>query len=191
MRKRKSQMEIMGLAIIIALLMLGMLFVIKFSVTNKEETVKKAFSDKELIANFLNAMRLTTISECKGATIEQLLIDCVNHNGRMNIRCGIDIPNPQCNGDTDSLQYFIKYRFLNETLDQWGIRYSLTFATDPEVQDIVIQLNNPDHDDNATETYMCNEANQAAGHYSKIESDLKPMPLGSGVNMFVEIKICS
>ena len=46
--KRKSQMEIMGLVIIIVLLMIGMLFVVKFTILDKPKTVKKSFAEKKL-----------------------------------------------------------------------------------------------------------------------------------------------
>src|SRR3989344_6497594 len=83
----KGQMEIMGLVIIIVLLLIGMLFVIRFTLLSDTKSIKDTFKEKEMIANFVNAMRLTTVNECRGASMEQLLID-VADDRIISIECG-------------------------------------------------------------------------------------------------------
>src|SRR3989338_4849554 len=78
MQTRKSQMEIMGLAVIVILLTLGSLFVIQFVVLKPQSEIKKTFTQTQTAANTLTAL-LRTSTGCKGTTIIGLLDDCAKH----------------------------------------------------------------------------------------------------------------
>lgn len=193
--KRKSQMEIMGLVIIVALLMIGMLFIIRFSFTADKQTLKKSYSDKEMISNFLNSMRFVTVEDCNSATVEQLLVDC--YDGERDISCNIDVID-SCKSDNPldpTLQTFVKNNLLNGTLDQWGVVYSIRISQDAAGTIPILELYNPpkyirpgglEINDKA-----CIEENENSGLYSKIEPYNAPMPLGSGTNMYAKIMLCS
>jgi len=76
-RKKRAQMEIMGLAIIFILVIFGVLFAIRFVITKPESDIRMGFQESMLAANMLTAIRGTT-TDCKDATVEQLLQDCAS-----------------------------------------------------------------------------------------------------------------
>ena len=80
MQKRRAQMEIMGLVIIIILIAIGMLFGVQFLL--KKPTARPTASVKEsiLAANFLNAM-LSTTTDCYDRSMRDLLQDCALTSG--------------------------------------------------------------------------------------------------------------
>ena len=66
MHKRKSQMEIMGLAIIILLLTLAMIFVVRFVILKGPSDIKKGFTQTELASNMVNTFLKSTSRNCRG-----------------------------------------------------------------------------------------------------------------------------
>ncbi|MFC1800531.1 hypothetical protein ACFLYT_00565 [Nanoarchaeota archaeon] len=77
--RRKSQMEIMGLLIIVILFSLGLLFTIRFMATRERTDVHETFMTKELAANMLNVILKTTSVDCKGADMAELFRDCASY----------------------------------------------------------------------------------------------------------------
>ncbi len=120
---KKAQMEIMGLAIIVILLSLGLLFVIRFVVLKPTEDMKQNYETSELAANFLNALLDTHAPNCHDIKFSALYQDCVN-----NKAYGGKI---QC--DTYKSCGFIeeetKIMFEN-SFDKWGIDYYYIVFTD-------------------------------------------------------------
>ena len=74
---KRSQMEMMGLMVIIILVALGMLFVIQFIVVKEGSQLKKTYTYSQLATNTVNSVLKTTTS-CKGQDINQLLQDCAS-----------------------------------------------------------------------------------------------------------------
>ena len=70
----KAQMEIMGLAIIIILVILGLLFGMTF-LGKESPDIKQSFEEKTLATSFLNTL-LGTSSTCHKATFRVLIQDC-------------------------------------------------------------------------------------------------------------------
>jgi len=71
---KKAQMEILGLAIIVILITLGILFA--FSLASEETTdIEAAFEQKNLAASYINTL-LGTSTACYGATFRELIQDC-------------------------------------------------------------------------------------------------------------------
>ena len=106
--KSKSQMEIMGLAIIVILAALAMIFVIQFIVVKQPTDIKKAFTHKELAANTVNTL-LSTTTDCKELSIAQLLEDCAE---------GALVSCP--GGDSCAYAEQVIDGILEETLVEWN-----------------------------------------------------------------------
>ena len=112
---KKSQMEIMGLAIIVVLLTLGILFVVQFVVLKEPSDIKKTFTKSQMAANMLNSILKTNSKDCYDNTITQLLQDCTDYNENP---AGLII----CENNLNSCEYAnstIRYIFDN-TLAEWG-----------------------------------------------------------------------
>ncbi len=111
---KKSQMEIMGLTIVIILMILGMLFVVRFVVLKPKSDIKQSYADTVLAANMKNSLLLFTTG-CHGQKIQDLLADCVSSSTP-----AITCPNGQ-NSCGYALQQ-IKAIFA-QTLDKWNREY--------------------------------------------------------------------
>ena len=121
---KKAQMEIMGLAIIIILVALAMLFVVQFVILKPQPDIKKAFTHKELAVNTVNTL-LATTTECRDLSLSQLLKDCAEG--------GVI----QCTGGSLSCEYArsIIEEILTDTLDVWNKDYYLTVTVQEQQQD--------------------------------------------------------
>ena len=86
---KRSQMEIMGLAIIVILISLGLLFYVRFVAFEDPKTPKDNYKPSALASNFLNTMLNTNSPDCTNTQFDTLFIDCSTHNyNGGNIPCG-------------------------------------------------------------------------------------------------------
>ncbi|MEM2915897.1 MAG: hypothetical protein QXT19_00860 [Candidatus Woesearchaeota archaeon] len=111
MRRHKGQMEIMGLAIIIILVSLGLLFAVRWML--KPPVVEpQRVEESVLAANFLSTM-LGTTTECNKRTVRDLLQDCALTQGVT--KCG----------GLSSCDYAKKIIeiMLAETFGKWKLNY--------------------------------------------------------------------
>lgn len=112
---KKSQMEIMGLAIIVILITLGILFVVQFVVLKEPSDIKKTFTRSQMAANMLNSILKTNSKDCYDATISQLLKDCADYYQNPS---GLTV----CDNTMNSCEYVnstTKYIFT-QTFEEWG-----------------------------------------------------------------------
>ncbi len=80
MPRAKGQMEIMGLAIIIILVMLSLLFTVTWLLKAPATKPVQKAKESVLAANFLSTM-LGTTTECNKRTVAELLRDCALTQG--------------------------------------------------------------------------------------------------------------
>ena len=127
-KSRKSQMEIMGLAIIFVLVILGVLFAIRFVLTKPDTGLREGYVESRLAYNMVNSIRGMS-TECNGATVERLLQDCAA-TGMIN-----------CKG-MDSCTYAKAQigAILNKTLEAWKKSYEFSMSGSPRV--LSIRFNN-------------------------------------------------
>jgi len=117
----KAQMEIMGLAIIIILLSLGVLFAVKYIYLSPEKEIKQEFIQKNIAQTMLNAI-LDSDIECNNnyISIRNLLIDCNKYyTGDLSNSGSIT-----CNGEFSC--EFVKKKIsdiLGRTLEVWKNDY--------------------------------------------------------------------
>lgn len=84
--KRKSQIEIMGLVMIVLIITVVFLFSVTLRVKSKLNPTRNTFANDQLATNFLLALLKTDHVECE-TTLETLIRDCA---GEKKIRCTDD-----------------------------------------------------------------------------------------------------
>ena len=106
-------MEIIGLAIVIILITLAMIFVVRFVVIKKPAEFKKAFTQTELASNMVNTFLKTTSRDCNGLSMTELLQDCAQSQA---IYCENGMVSCRYVNETASLVFA-------DTLESWNIGY--------------------------------------------------------------------
>ncbi|MBR9691285.1 hypothetical protein GOV06_00705 [Candidatus Woesearchaeota archaeon] len=138
---KKSQTEIMGLAIIIILVSLAMLFVIQFIILKQPSDIKKTFTHKELAANTVNTL-LSTTTDCRELSVSQLLNDCAEGG---YTRCPVGF-------SCDYVEIVIQ-EILQQTLEQWSKQHYLTVKINNE--EVIPPLGDPCKGEKTTSSPCC------------------------------------
>src|SRR5689334_16661432 len=136
---KKAQMEIMGLAVIVILLALGMFFLTKFTLLSEKSNTPQIAQQKQFASNFLNTY-LNTNAGCEdsSATFAKLIDDIETPEFSL-LSC-----------DDGSLRDYLvtsTSTLLNQTLSVWGpeggykYEFIVQFPTAANVEDIVISHN--------------------------------------------------
>ena len=105
MSQRKSQTEILGLAIVVALILMAAIFVIRFVALKSPTDYRKGFTSSELASNMLNSFLKTNAVDCRQLTMTELLQDCAQSE---SICCR------DCN-DADISNHVNSCKFVNQT----------------------------------------------------------------------------
>ena len=113
---KKSQMEILGLAIVVVLLILGFIFVVKFIALKKPGTLKKEVVESQVASSFISTYLSTSVEECSGLTATELLQDCATQGG---ISCQDHV------GSCDKARE-VAAAIFSGTFEQWKWKYEMT-----------------------------------------------------------------
>ena len=100
------------------LLILGMVFVIRFIATTDNGSVRKEVSESQIASNYIATYLDTTVSSCRGLSVKELLIDCAEGGaapGGGTISCQTM---KSCDMATD-----VARTIFSKTFDQWKTRY--------------------------------------------------------------------
>ncbi|MCK4521467.1 MAG: hypothetical protein KAU20_02755 [Nanoarchaeota archaeon] len=110
--KRKAQMEIIGLTIIVILIAIGLLFAVRFIIFKQPESYKKDYVHSQMAANMLNTL-LNTNTDCHDVSITELLQDAARI-----------VKNINCDGQTSKkfVDPLIE-NLLNSSLGEWKKSY--------------------------------------------------------------------
>ena len=120
MNNTKSQMEILGLAIVIVLILTAAVFVVRFLVIKEPVEYRKGFVSSELASNILNTFLKTAAKDCSQLTMTELLQDCAQIKG---ITCG--------NGqDSCKFAESAAAGIFGNTLDKWNMKYEFLAYVD-------------------------------------------------------------
>ena len=116
MKMKKGQHEIMGLAIVIVLIIIGILVIAKLN-SFGTASYKKDYEQSELASSMLNTLLAATGRDCNWLSMMQILQDCA---GNPNSR-GL------CNAE-NSCAYFEQQakEIFGNTLDSWKINYKFS-----------------------------------------------------------------
>jgi hypothetical protein len=116
--KQKGQAEIIGLMIIVVIITIGMLFYLSYvtsqSDSSSKDSLQKEFVDNELSASFIQTIVRTTIPQCQGLSVEDLIVFC-----------GLDEQPSRCNQNPCQLLNQTLDHIRNNSLESWGRSYSL------------------------------------------------------------------
>ena len=118
MLKKKSQTEILGLAIVVVIVLLGAFFVLNFLVFKEPSLYRKSFVSSELASSMLNVFLKTNAKECLRKPISELIGDCIQGS---SICCsGCDT-----SSEIDSCKFVESFAndIFAETLDKWNYKY--------------------------------------------------------------------
>ena len=118
--KKTAQMEILGLAIVIALIFVAIIFVVRLGF-EKPSNIRASFVSSQLASNMLNAfLRTSARDDCFQLTMTELLQDCAQGKA---IKCN--------NGD-DSCKYAnsTAKEIFEKTFDKWNTNYEFLAYTD-------------------------------------------------------------
>lgn len=165
---KKAQMEMMGLAIIVILLALGMFLLVKFMVIDKPPSVKQTFTSKELATNMISTM-LKTDADCgvRNLDMTELIIAYSEHD---TFTCkGMEL--------REYLQESLDDIF-NQTLITWGRQYRFEIKVPQESDDI---------------TDICMPENSAGDCFScpgGLEKKIFPLPSNYGT-VIITMDICT
>jgi len=121
----KAQMEIMGLAIVIILVGLGMLFAVQWMLKKPGISPAEAVKESTLAANFLNTM-LSTSTDCYDRSVRGLLQDCALTGGRLDC-----FGQPSCEYVKDIIN-----QMKDGSLDKWQKDYYFSISGSVDVEAI-------------------------------------------------------
>ena len=137
-QNKKAQTEVLGLAIIILLILVATIFVAKFFLSSDRESSRGSVVASELASDLIKSI-LNTDSPCRNLKYSAIFRNCAESRS---------LP-PPC-FPSDSCQYLnseLKKNILEETFDEWKIKYQLKlYNGEVEPQNQISNLNIQSHD---------------------------------------------
>ena len=123
---RKAQMELMGLAIVVMLIAVGMFFAMKYTLFQKPPEIKNPYVQSELATTFVNTLLLASTDECKAyTTMKDLLGDCA---AQELARQKCSLGQTYCDASDEIVDTILK-----DTLTEWGKSYTFEVYSDGQV----------------------------------------------------------
>jgi len=124
---KKAQMELLGVAVIVVFLALGIYLVVKFNITQPQSNTKASYTSSQLSSNMISSIITTTTANCTNKDMLDILIDCADYGPAGSIICNennVGYQNKSC-------EYFnaTMNQSLNNTLDEWGQSYIFNVTT--------------------------------------------------------------
>ncbi|MBS3109202.1 hypothetical protein J4227_01610 [Candidatus Woesearchaeota archaeon] len=127
LKNKKAQMEILGIAVIVVFLALGIFFIVKFNILNEPESAKKVYTQSELASNTISAMLETTAADCSNLKLLDIIIDCADfYSSDGDIVCNTagGVENRSCSYARHTMDYM-----LSSTLEYWEKNYVFNVTT--------------------------------------------------------------
>lgn len=113
---KKSQMEILGLSIVVVLVLVAVVFAARFLIYKTPSNYRAGFISSELASNMLSTFLKTNAKDCSRLTMTELLQACGQSLGGGSIRCSND------KYSCEFLELTAKEIFEN-TFKKWGVNY--------------------------------------------------------------------
>jgi len=109
-------MELMGIAIVVLLVSMIMIFVVSYTAKRKPTEYRKEFAGTELSTNIVKTLLATNAPGCMGLTFNELWQNCAENYVSGGIPC--DAYRDSCEYATDETE-----KILNATLNKWQVNY--------------------------------------------------------------------
>lgn len=158
-------MEIMGLAIIVILIGLALLFATQYALKKPQPTIQTT-KEKTIATNFITAM-LNTNTKCNQRQISELIQDCA-----LNKQVNCEEETNPCNYANAQIK-----QLLDKTINAWNKKYDMTIAQ-PE------QKNNP------LMKFTTSTTSKKACPNLKTSSGIFPLSVLSGYTIEIILDIC-
>ena len=123
---KKAQMEMLGIAVVVVFLALGIYFVVQFNLNEPTES-KNVYTQSELAYNTITAIITTNAADCPYWDLATLLIDCADYldsGGQLVCKEENGHENKSC----EYLNYTVRH-IMNQSLDVWNKNYLLNVTT--------------------------------------------------------------
>ena len=116
---KKSQMEILGLAIVVVLILIATIFVVRFIAFAPPANYRNTFVSAELASNTLNTFLRTSAGACSQLTMTELLQDCAQ------------AASVTCDNGENSCDYAesTAKSIFSKTLNSWNMSYEFLAYT--------------------------------------------------------------
>jgi len=132
---KKAQMELMGLAIVVLLIAVGMFFAMKYTLFQKPPEIKNPYMQSELATTFVNTLLLASTDECKAyTTMKDLLGDCAAQELARQ-KCALEqkyCSSGDCKTYCEASDKIVD-AILKDTLTEWGKSYTFEVYSDGQV----------------------------------------------------------
>ena len=121
-KMKKGQQEIMGLAIVMVLIIIGILVIAKLNSFEKAP-YKEDYKQSKIASSMLNTLLATTSRDCNGLSMMQILQNCAGNPNSPGL----------CNGD-NSCSHFEQQakEIFGNTLESWKVNYEFSIFYDEE-----------------------------------------------------------
>lgn len=173
MKTRKSQMEILGLAIVVVIILVAAAVFLQLSFSKKQTDYRKPFTSSKLASNMLNTYLDTTSRDCSLLTMTELLQDCGQGQGFACENGGI--PQNSCDYAKSSAT-----EIFDRTFKKWNMKYEFTVCTNFDYKKA-----------SCTPSSLLIKIPDAANSKCPGEKEFKLFPLPSaGGTIFVKLDLC-
>ena len=129
-KNKKCQMEILGLAMVVVLILVAAVFVARFIALKEPTDYRKGFVSAELASNMLNTLLKTTADGCFQTDMADLIEDCAQGSTII------------CSNGEDSCAFIesAASAIFSSTFDKWNMKYEFLVYTqnNPSVMKIGI-----------------------------------------------------
>lgn len=164
---RSGQGEILGLAVVVILVIVGFMLAVRLGGIGKSSSVKQVITDRQTASAMIDVMLHTNL-DCKDITLSEVIQDCANPDSTFEY-CGLP-KRLAC----DEAEY-VTGTIVERTLREWGRGYLLKVYTGSG-EDLEIKFEH---------SYMdCGKG------LSDAEKERFPQPTKSGP-IYLELTICA
>ena len=120
--KNRAQMEILGLAIVIVVILVGAMIYLRLSSAKKDVDYRRPFSSSQAASNMLNTFLDTTSRDCSKLTMTELLQDCAQSTAFI---CGNSgVPQNSCDYAESAAN-----EIFGKTFGKWKTKYEFMACT--------------------------------------------------------------